>query len=338
MDQRALSGAPARSSETPSSVRAARQGSVPVVRVVRGWFVAGDGWLMLALIVLPVMIRLPELLGLVHANALGYTGSLGAPSPGFVGGLPTIDPNIGFTAQALGTQAARQWFAGRLPWWNPYEGVGIPLAGEMQSAAFFPLTLLLIVPWGQTLFHICLQIIAGVATYYLLRQLRLSRTASMTGAVLFEFNGVFAWLANAVVNPVPFLPLLLLGVERAFVSARAHETLAGRRWLLRDVAEGWAWIAIALALALVAGFPEVAYLDSLLAALWVVARLVVLRGWGARGRFALKLSVGGALGVAIAAPPLVAFADYLRVADSGLHAHGAAALDLPALSLAQFAH
>ncbi len=31
---------------------------------------------------------------------------------------------------------------GHLPWWNYYEGIGSPLVGEMQSAAFFPLTLL----------------------------------------------------------------------------------------------------------------------------------------------------------------------------------------------------
>src|SRR6185437_7685315 len=227
---------------------------------------AGDGWLIVALTLLPLLMRLLEALGLVHANALGYTAGLGTPTPGLVPGLPTIDPNIGFTAQALGTQAARQWFAGQIPWWNPYEGVGMPLAGEMQSAAFFPLTLLLIAPFGQTVFHVCLQIIAGVSTYYLLRQLRLARTAALTGAVLFEFNGVFAWLANAVVNPVPFLPLLLLGVERALVSAQSAETAQGwsRRIVARHLVEGWAWIAIALALSLLAGFPEVAYLDGLL--------------------------------------------------------------------------
>lgn len=308
-------------------------------RATGRWFAAGDGWLILTLALLPLLVRLPEALGLVHSNALGYTGGLGLASPGFVAGLPTIDPNIGFTSQALGSQAAQQWFSGQIPWWNPYEGVGMPLAGEMQSAAFFPLTLLLIVPWGQTLFHLCLQMLAGVATYYLLRQLRLSRTASMTGAVLFEFNGVFAWLANAVVNPVPFLPLLLLGVERAFVSAQSAGTERwSRRVVARTLVEGWAWIAVALALSLLAGFPEVAYLDGLLAALWVVARLFALRGWLARGWFALKLGLGCVVGVAIAAPPLVAFADYLRVANTGLHAHGAASATLPPLSLAQFLH
>ena len=305
----------------------------------RAWFAAGDGWAVAALMALAIIIRLPELLGLVHANALGYTAALGTASPGFVGGQPTIDPNIGFTSQALGTQAARQWFAGQVPWWNPYEGVGLPLAGEMQSAAFFPLTLLLVAPWGQTALHICLQVIAGVSTYYLLRQMGLSRVAAFTGGALFEFNGVFAWLANAVVNPIPFLPLLLLGVERALASAQTAPPAQGRAWrdVARDAAAGWKWIAVALALSLVAGFPEVAYLDGVLAGLWALARLTSLRGWVAVApRFALKLASGLVVGVAIAAPPLVAFADYAREANLGLHGQNVGALALPNLSLAQY--
>ncbi|HZC05085.1 MAG TPA: hypothetical protein VE338_05535, partial [Ktedonobacterales bacterium] len=367
MDQHALSGAPAapssRSPRAPRASRASHMAAAPQGRrlqferaraAIRRWFSAGDGWLIAALALLPILMQLPALLGLTHPDALGYTAALGTTTPGFAPGYSTIDPNIGFTSQALGTQAAQQWFSGHVPWWNPYEGVGMPLAGEMQSAAFFPLTLLLIAPWGQTVFHLCLQIIAGVATYYLLRQLRLSRTAALTGAVLFEFNGVFAWLANAVVNPIPFLPLLLLGVERAFVSAHAatpadetpaDETPAGERTRLplarglwRVATEGWVWIAIALALSLVAGFPEVAFLDGLLAVVWVVARLIALRGWLARGRFALKVGIGFVVGAALTAPLLVAFVQYLREANSGLHTLGTSALDLPPLTLVQLVH
>ncbi len=349
MDERTLSDLPLTSPARPAAgdamPGAARSAGLRSTLATAQDFIArllhGDGPIILALALLPVLIHLPELLGIVHANALGYTGALGTFTPGFIGGQPTIDPNIGFTSQALGAQAAQQWLSGHVPWWNPYEGIGAPLAGEMQSAAFFPLTLLLIAPWGQTVFHLCLQVIAGVATYYLLRQLRLSRTASLTGAVLFEFNGVFAWLANAVVNPIPFLPLLLLGVERAFLSARAEAADAAEArpaGLRRELVSGWKWIAVALALSLLAGFPEVAYLDGILAALWVVARMAILRGWGARLRFALKLGTGFLIGLALAAPLLVAFAAYLPVANLVEHAQGTATLDLPALSLAQFLH
>ena len=338
MGQRTREGAPAtQARNAENGGQAARR---RLMRAIGGWFAAGDGWAALALILLPILARTPELLGLVHANALSYFAALGTRSHGFVGGQPTIDPNIGFTSQALGAQAAHQWLAGRVPWWNPYEGVGTPLAGEMQSAAFFPLTMLLVFPWGQTVFHVGLQIIAGLATWALLRQLGLAPLAAFTGGVLFEFNGVFAWLANAVVNPVAFLPLLLLGIERALASVRrmpvAGDEARGWRGWARDAATGWTWIAVALALSLLSGFPEVAYLDGLLAALWALARQTTLRGWLPRARFALKLALGLVVGVAIAAPPLLAFADYTRVANLGVHGAGTASMALPNLSLVQY--
>jgi hypothetical protein len=50
-----------------------------------------------------------------------------------------------------------------------------------------------------------------VSTYLLLR--RLARApASAAGGTAFALNGTFAWL-YVPVNPVAFLPLLLLGVE-----------------------------------------------------------------------------------------------------------------------------
>lgn len=298
-------------------------------------WMTGDSPFIALVILIPIVLRLPELLGVLHSSAVGYLAGAGVASPGYIGGYPTIDPNIGYTAQALGKQAAQQWLAGKVPWWNPYEGVGLPLAGEMQSAAFFPFTMLYLFPWGQTAAHVLLQIIGGVSTYYLLRRLRLSHTAATTGAVLFELNGVYIWLANAVFNPVAFLPLLLLGVERAFVSAQ--EPAPGGRWrsLLSFLTRGWKWIATALALMLLAGFPEVAFINGVLAALWVGARLFILRGWGRRLRFALSVGLGFVVGLVLAAPLLVAFAAYLPTAFVGLHGQNTGALDLPTVSLAQ---
>jgi ABC-type multidrug transport system fused ATPase/permease subunit len=134
--------------------------------------------------------------------------------PPLTTGYNTIDPNDGFTAQALGHAAAEQWLSGHVPYWNHYEGVGAPLAGEMQSAAFFlPLVLLLHFSNGLLYMHICLEIIAGISTYLFLRRLKLSHAAAFTGGVAFALSAAFVWLTNAVVNPVAFLPMLFLGVE-----------------------------------------------------------------------------------------------------------------------------
>src|SRR6185312_196251 len=122
--------------------------------------------------------------------------------------------------------------------------LGSPLAGEMQSAAFFPPVLLLQNALGFVLFHVLLELVAGAATYFLLRRVGLGRVAAMAAGVAFGLCGTLAWFEHATANPVAFLPLALLGVERARDAA-----LASRR-------HGWRLLAVALGLSVVAGFPE----------------------------------------------------------------------------------
>ena len=133
--------------------------------------------------------------------------------------MPYADPNNGFTTQALGYRAALDWLNGTVPWWNYFSGVGLPLAAEYQPAVFFPATLMLLLPNGMLLQHILLQILAGLGTYGLLRQLGLGRLAAVTGGLLFAFNGALAWFDHAPALPVPFLPWVLWGVERALAKA-----------------------------------------------------------------------------------------------------------------------
>ena len=257
----------------------------------------------LLVVILPMMIKSPLILGLLNADsAIRYAGITISGRSLVPGVQATLDPNIGFTSHALGTLAARSILAGDAPWWNPYEGVGAPLAGEMQSAALFPPTLLLLLPSGQVLEHVLFQVIAGLATYGLLRQLRTGLVAAFTAAILFEFNGVYALLANAVVNPICFLPVTLVGVERV---------RCGR------VRSGGMLVAAGVGLSIYAGFPEVAYLDGLLALIWAGCRFATPTR--DRGLFVARLAVFGTGGVLLTAPLLAAFADYLLVADVGEH-------------------
>jgi hypothetical protein len=248
---------------------------------------------------------------------------------GRLSGLPgfsTIDPNDGFTTQSLGIAAAHQLLHGQLPLWNSLEGLGEPLLAGMQSAALFPFVFLMLLPGGVLIFHLVLEVLAGIGALLLLRRLGLSPLTATAGAALFALNGVFAWLGNAVVNPIAFLPWVLFGIELA------RESDAWRR------ARGWWLVAAAIALSLLAGFPEVAYLNGVLAAVWALARLP-----GTRRKlvYLVSLAAGVAVGVAIAAPALIAFADYLPQAWVGGHGGGfsvlhvnhvgAAALVLPYL-------
>jgi hypothetical protein len=111
-----------------------------------------------------------------------YAGLSDLTRTGILAGLPSADPNTGITAQALGHLAALDWLHGHVPWWNPYEGLGAPLAGEMQSAAFFPPTVFLLLANGQVFFHLVLELTAGLTTYALLVRLRLARVAAVPAA------------------------------------------------------------------------------------------------------------------------------------------------------------
>ncbi len=255
-----------------------------------------------------LVANLLPLLGTVDVNPYDYrTGLNTAPVQAWFPGSHTIDPNDGFTADALGRAAADSWLHGHVPYWNSNEGLGTPLAGEMQAGAFSPFVLLRHWHSGALWLHILLEIVAGLSTVALLVRLGLARLAAILGGVLFALNGTHAWLTNAVFAPVAFLPLTILGVEQAIARSRS-----GR-------GGGYGWVAAGVALSAVAGFPEVAYLDGLLVGLWAVVRLAQLEPAHRRSLLA-KLLGGLALGVALAAPALVAFLDFLRVADVGGHA------------------
>jgi len=266
--------------------------------------------------------NLPALVHLVTVNPLVINANLTAPVHGVLPGSPYIDPNAGYTTQALGHLAALDWLHGHVPWWNPYEGAGAPLAGEMQSGAFFPPTLLLSVTGGLLAMQVLLELVAGWATYFLLVRLGVGRTMATAGGVAFGLCGTYAWFAHAPFRPVAFLPVCLVGVERALDAARN-----GR-------AGGWRLLAVALALSILAGFPETTLIDGLLVAWWAVLRIAPIGG-GRLLAVSAKLAGAVAIGVALALPLLVAFLAYLPSSDIGPHSVGFANAALPKVGLVQ---
>ena len=269
-----------------------------------------DAWGLLAVAAAVVLANAPYLLGFFDPNPLGpRSGLLSAVETGLLRGQPTIDPNNGFTAQALGHRAALDWLELRLPWWNPFEGTGVPLAAEMQSAALFPPTLLTLLANGQLYERMLLELVAGLSTFLLLRRISVHPLAAAAAAIAFALNGTFAWFSHAAMNPVAFLPLLLLGIELAY-SASAE----GRRG-------GWWLIAVAGALSVLAGFPEVAYINTLLAVFWFAWRCGCLRRDLLKD-FAGKAVAGAAVGTLLSAPLLIPALDLIDNAFLGLHEGG----------------
>jgi hypothetical protein len=227
---------------------------------------------------------------------------------------PFLDPNVGLTSEALGRLSACDWVHGIVPWWNPYSGIGMPLAGELQPGAFFfPFNLLLLLGQGILWQQIFMQIIAGLATFALVRELGLSRLAALVAGILYALNGTIAWTPGpaGVYCSLPFLPLLLWGVERS-----RREKQGPLSILIIGAATAWSVLA---------GFPEPAYIGGILVLAWVIYRFV---SDPKRWVLAKRAMMGWALGMLIAAPLLIAFVDYVRESDS-FRLHNLGELSLP---------
>ncbi|HUB93405.1 MAG TPA: hypothetical protein VMB52_02785 [Verrucomicrobiae bacterium] len=249
------------------------------------------------------------------------TGLINSEQPGPFLGQYTIDPSDGFYAQALGHRAAVDLAHGHMPWWNYYEGIGTPLVGGLQSGALFPLEFLLVFSNGLFYFHLCLEVIAGIGAYYFLKKLKCNEVAAVVGAAAFSINGTFAWIAHTIFNPIAFLPWLLLGIELIVEHNRS-----GKR-------RGWLILAAAVSCTLYAGFPETGFIDIMFAGLWALVRMTSLPRQN-YVRYLSKLIGAGVAGVALAAPVLLAFVEYLPHANVGLHAGNTAHLVLPTIGLA----
>lgn len=245
------------------------------------------------------------------------TGLVRGPVPGFPN---WFDPNIGYTTQALGNLCAQDWLHGVIPWWDPYQGVGTPLAAELQNGALFlPFSLLLHFKAGWLMVRLLMQMMAGLFTYALLIQLRLSRLAALLGGVMFGCSSTFIILADAPSNTLPFLPLLVLGIELGLASRRRFTP-------------GWSLVIIAIAYSFYGGFPETGFLADFFGGLWFVVRLMDRErsAWLSMiGRFII--SVGTSLLLVL--PGLIPFVQYVQNGAIGIHATTSANDALPLIGL-----
>ena len=281
-------------------------------------------WIPYACIAAAVVVA--NILGLAHVvttNPLDINAGLVTVFPQWLHGYPTADPNSGFLMQALGHLVTTDWFSGQVPWWNPYEGIGVPLAADMQSGAFFPPTLLFGLADGLQYVQVLLELVAGWCTFALLVRLDVGRTLATAGGVAFALCGTFSWFAIEPIRVMTLLPLCLLGVERILSAATAE-----RPW-------GWRLLAVGLAGSFLGGFPETILLDTVFVVFWAALRLI---GPGRTHVRAVvgKLVAAAATALALVLPLAVAFAGYLRFANTGAHgAGGYARVTIPARHLAQ---
>lgn len=194
--------------------------------------------------------------------------------------------------------------AGQWPLWNPLLGNGAPLLANQQSAVFYPpnlLYLLLPVEHALTLSIILHLALAGGLMFAFARQLKMAPFAAAVAALSYMFSGYLVGRTQFVVmiNAAAWLPLLLLLAERL---------VTRRRWL--DAV----WLALALALQLLAGHSQLWFYSLLL-----LGAYTLFRGWQQHRANRLPLSQMsmplGALAVAVALALLLGAAQLLPTAE-----------------------
>lgn len=108
---------------------------------------------------------------------------------------------------------------GEIPLWNPYNFSGNPHLANFQSAVLSPFNIFFfwlsfIDAWSLIVFLQPLQ--AGVFTYLLVREFKISKVGSLISSIAFMFCGfMVVWMAYATLSlAISFLPFALFAIER----------------------------------------------------------------------------------------------------------------------------
>jgi hypothetical protein len=187
----------------------------------------------------------------------------------------------------------------RLPLWNPYEALGIPLLAQAMDGALHPVSLLgaLLAPGaGMDLFIAIHVALAALGAFALARELGASPAGAAAGGLAYGLSGYLLGMSAVITY--------LAG------AATAPWAIAGLRRAGRRTPFGVAAAAVAVAILLVAGEPQWAMVAIAL------GLVLAIEGGGARGL--VSAAVALAVGAALAGVQLVpAWAFFRETARAG---------------------
>ncbi len=220
------------------------------------------------------------------------------------------------------------WRRGAIPFWNPWISLGSPFIGAMHTGAFYPPSVLLLLPLplGFNLFLLSHYLIALFGMWRLLASGRgLGWASAALGSLTFALGGYMVSLLNIPkeLHGATWLPWALL---------------FWMQWLRRGAGRDFALTAVVLALQILGGAVE-----TMLMTVALLTGLTVLQAT-ARERVAGVRAVAGLVGVVAVAGALTAF-QLLPTLEYGLQSGRASALSadqvlhwsLQPVSLAQLA-
>ena len=149
----------------------------------------------------------------------------------------------------------QEWSAGRLPLWEPGANGGQPMLGSPMAAVLYPGKLVFaLVPyaWGIRLYTVGHEVLAFWAMFALMRHWGISRAGATVAGLSYAFGGpVLSDYFNIIyLVGAAWLPLGILAADR---------------WIRLGRRRGLVELALVLAMQVLGGDPETAYLTMLCA-------------------------------------------------------------------------
>ncbi|EDN71530.1 conserved hypothetical protein, membrane [Beggiatoa sp. PS] len=189
---------------------------------------------------------------------------------------------------------------GEIPIWNPYQAAGDPLAVQYSSRVFFPYQILenISPTWTWDYFILGRLWFAGFFTFLFLIALRLSILPAFLGGIFYMFSGSLVWFINLeqMANVAMMLPFMMFAMEKLVAQGNGTNI---------------ALAAVAMALVLLGGQPEVALYVLALGGLYLGIRSIDLYGRHL-GRFLFNSVIAGLLALGLAAFLLLPFIEYME--------------------------
>ncbi len=185
-----------------------------------------------------------------------------------------------------------EWAAGRVPLWDPGENAGMPLLGNPTAAVLYPGKLIfaaLPYPWAVRAYAVAHTALAFAGMLAMLRGWGASRPAAAIAAIGYAFGApVLFQYCNII---------FLVGAAWTPWGLRAVD-----RWLRLGRPGALATLAVTLAMQVLGGDPESAYLVGLCAAgyAWALTRKTTHRPAGRSRGWAWALAGAAGLGAWVA--------------------------------------
>ena len=181
-----------------------------------------------------------------------------------------------------------EWAAGRVPLWDPSENAGMPLLGNPTAAVLYPGKLIFALfsyPWAVRCYAVVHSALAFAGVWVLLRGWSASRTAATLAGLSYAFGApvLFQYCNIIYLVGAAWVPWGFWAVDR---------------WLRLGHRSGLLILAVVLALQVLGGDPESAYLIGLGAGGYALVLVrEARRGRGKIERRPGRVALWGVLGV-----------------------------------------